>query len=293
MARRWNTEAGTVRPTRAAPRRVAALLVTVFALALSATPAAAYTDPIWKPDYKAAKAYAKSHRGDSQIIAFSLRTHMHLWNYRASETEPSASAVKVMILTAYLRRGSVKNSDLTGDQRYNLERMIEYSDDQATDRLFRHVGRGGLYNLAHTVGMKHFSNSCSSPPSSACWGRSQIDAEDQSLFLLNLEKYLPSKHRSYALSLMRHIHRGNWGIGEVHPAGWQVMFKSGWGLGTGWVDNQVALLRYGSMRIGVAVLSYHNRPDYNSGGSHPYGKRLLKGLFQRLLKGLGKNSLVE
>src|SRR5205085_10727465 len=100
-------------------------------------------------------------------------------------------------------------------------------------------------------------------------------------------------HRSYALSLMRHIKRGNWRIGEVHPHGWQVMFKSGWGLGTGWVDNQVALLRRGSMRIGLAVLSYHNRPDYSSGGSHPYGKRLLKGLFKRLLKGLGKNSLVE
>ena len=74
MARRWDTEAGTARPSRAAPRRVAALLLTAFALVLPATPAAAYTDPLWKPDYKAAKAYAKSHRGDSKIIAFSLRT---------------------------------------------------------------------------------------------------------------------------------------------------------------------------------------------------------------------------
>ena len=291
MARRWDTEAGTARPSRAAPRRVAALLLTAFALVLPATPAAAYTDPLWKPDYKAAKAYAKSHRGDSKIIAFSLRTHMHLWNWRASETEPSASAVKVMIMTAYLRRGSVKNSDLSGDQRYNLEQMIEWSDDHATDRIFAHVHCSGLNSLAHTVGMKRFT-ACGDP-NHPHWGRSRIDAEDQSLFLLNLEKYLPSKHRSYALSLMRHIHRGNWGIGEVHPPGWQVMFKSGWGLGTGWVDNQVALLRYRGMRIGVAVLSYHNRPDYNSGGSHPYGKRLLKGLFSRLLKGLGKNSLVE
>ena len=107
----------------------------------------------------------------NHLIAFSLRTHMHLWNWRAGETEPSASAVKVMIMTAYLRRGSVKNSDLSGDQRYNLEQMIEWSDDHATDRLFAHVHCSGLNSLAHTVGMKRFT-ACGDP-NHPHWGRSR------------------------------------------------------------------------------------------------------------------------
>ena len=91
----------------------------------------------------------------------------------------------------------------------------------------------------------------------------------------------------------------NWGIGEIHPSGWHVHFKSGWGCGTGQADNQVALLTRNGMRIGVAVLMKDVYPDENSrpGGCYnndgPYGQATLKGLFKRLLRGLGKNSLVQ
>ena len=96
----------------------------------------------------------------------------------------NAANIKVMILTAYLRRGDVRNRDLSGDERYNLERMIEWSDDSATWRVFGHVHCSGLDKLARTVGMRHFE-SCG--PNHDHWGRSRIDSDDQSLFLLNLQ----------------------------------------------------------------------------------------------------------
>ncbi len=295
MARCGNIDAGAVRPRGAAPRRLAALLVTAFALALPASPAAAYTDPFWKPDYKSAKAYANQRHHNIRIIGFTLRTPSHTWSYHGTSTVTAFSAIKVMILTAYLERGDVRNRGLSSHERYNLERMIEWSDDNATWRIFHHVHCSGLDKLARKVGMKHFS-SCG--PNHDHWGRSRIDSDDQSLFLLGLERYLPSKHRSYALKLLESIKRGNWGIGEIHPSGWHVHYKSGWGCGTGQADNQVALLRRNGMHIGAAVLMQDIRPDENSrsgcySDDGPYGRATLKGLFKRLLRGLGKNSLVQ
>ena len=275
---------------------VLAPILAAAALAVGATPAAAYTDPFWKPDYKAAKGYARQRHHNIRIIGFTLRTPSHTWSYHGSSDIIAFSAVKVMILTAYLRRGDVRNRDLSGDERYNLERMIEWSDDHATWRVFGHVHCSGLDKLARTVGMRHFE-SCG--PHHDHWGRSLIDSDDQSLFLLNLQKYLPSRHRSYALKLMETIKRGNWGIGEIHPPGWHVHYKSGWGCGTGQADNQVALVERNGMRIGLAVLMKDVYPDENSRPSGcynndgPYGQATLKGLFKRLLRGLGKNSVVQ
>jgi hypothetical protein len=279
------------------PRLLAPILVTV-ALAFGAAPAAAYSDPIWKPDYKAAKDYARQRHHNIRIIGFTLRTPGHTWSYHGTSTVPGFSAVKVMIMTAYLRRADVRNRDLSSGEAHDLRLMIEYSDDHAADRVFAHVHCKGLGNLARKVGMKHFT-ACGPPGGFRHWGQSRIESDDQSLFLRDLQRYLPSRHRSYALKLMEHIHRGNWGIGDVHPSGWTVHFKSGWGCGTGQADNQVALLTRNGMRIGVAVILGDVYPDENSrhGGCYnddgPYGQATLKGLFKRLLSGLGKNSLVQ
>ena len=57
-------------------------------------------------------------------------------------------------------------------------------------------------------------------------------------------------------------------------------FKGGWGSGTGWVDHQVALLTRGDERVSVAILTYHD-------GTHAYGLATLRGIAERLLRGLG------
>jgi beta-lactamase class A len=232
----------------------------------------------WHPDLKSAIDYAQHRQG--QVIAFAVRTQHHFWGYNVRTTIPSASCIKAMILVAYLNLPDVRNRDLRKSDHDMLDPMIERSDDHATDKVFSHVGYSGLQNLASRVGMKNFSTG-------SHWGRSNIDAEDQSLFLLHIDDFIPKRHRAAAMHLLASvIAEQRWGIAQVSPYGWDLYFKSGWGAGTGWVDSQVALLKRGKNRVGVALLT-HNVP------SHSYGKETLRGLAQRLLRGLADAVLVE
>jgi hypothetical protein len=116
--------------------------------------------------------------------------------------------------------------------------------------------------------------------SAPIWGLSRIDAADQTLFFLHIERYIPRRHRATALRLLSSIVPSQrWGIAQVRPAGWALYFKGGWGSGTGAVDHQVALLRRGKRRLSVAILTT-NSP------SHDYGKQTLRGVAARLLGGL-------
>ena len=113
-------------------------------------------------------------------------------------------------------------------------------------------------------------------PGGAIWGNSQITARDQTRFFLRIDAFLPARHRAYALRLLRTVVPSQrWGVGRVALPGWTVYFKGGWGSGTGRVDNQVALLVHGDVRLSVAVLTVGD-------GSHAAGKETLRGLFSRL-----------
>ena len=75
------------------------------------------------------------------------------------------------------------------------------------------------------------------------------------------------------------VHTQRWGIAEVAPPGWTLYFKGGWGSGRGLVDHQVALLQRGRERVSVAILT-------TVSGTHRDGKRTLRGVARRLLRGL-------
>ena len=92
---------------------------------------------------------------------------------------------------------------------------------------------------------------------------------------------MPARHRAYAMGLLRGIVRGQrWGIAEVVPKGWRIAFKGGWGPGvTRQVTHQAALLTRGRERVAVAVLTADNP-------STPYGAATIRGVAQRLLRGL-------
>ena len=66
----------------------------------------------------------------------------------------------------------------------------------------------------------------------------------------------------------------------MRPDGWLLYFKGGWGAGTDLIEHQVALLRSGAHRVAVAVPTSGN-PD------RAYGEQTLRGVFVRLLRGLG------
>ena len=120
--------------------------------------------------------------------------------------------------------------------------MVRWSDNVAATRVRDIVGNDGLVRLARRVGMRAFTPA-------AIWGLSRIDAADQTLFFLHIERFVPRRHRATALRLLSSIVPSQrWGIARVRPPGWALYFKGGWGSGSGAVDHQVALLRRGRRR---------------------------------------------
>ena len=235
--------------------------------------APAYGAP-WRPDTEAAKEYSATRLGE---ISFGVRTERHLYGVAIRRTVPSASVLKAMLLVAYLRQPDVRDRPLRKADRDLLAPMIRWSDNAAATRVRDIVGDDGLLRLARRVGMRAFSPA-------PIWGLSRIDAADQTLFFLHIDRFVPRRHRATAMRLLSSIVPSQrWGIAQVRPRGWALYFKGGWGSGTGAVDHQVALLRRGERRVSVAILTT-NSP------SHAYGKATLRGVAARLLRGLGPDS---
>jgi beta-lactamase class A len=249
-------------------RRYATVAFRFSVVALAVAPAAQAAE--WRPDVSGARDYARERLGQ---ISFAVRADGHLYGVDVRRTVPSASVVKAMLLVAYLRQPDVRDRPLRDADRDLLEPMIRWSDNVAATRVRDIVGNAGLVRLAHKVGMRAFAPA-------AIWGLSRIDAADQTLFFLHLDRYVPARHRATALRLLSSIVPSQrWGIGRVRPAGWALYFKGGWGSGSGAVDHQVALLRRGQRRVSVAILT-------TSSPSHDYGKQTLRGVAARLLRGL-------
>jgi hypothetical protein len=264
-----------------ATRALRAGLVAVAAaacLALSAAPGAAQDTPTatdefhpWRPDTDAADSYIASRRG---VEAYAVVTAHGFWGLHSSSRYHSASVLKAMLLVCYLDRSSVRHRSLTHDDRALLHPMITRSDNDAANRVIQIVGLDALRALARRAHMKDFR------PEYPVWGYSIITASDQARFFYKIDRYVTERHRDYAMHLLASITPSQrWGIGQVAPEGFELYFKGGWGSGTGLVDHQVALLRRGDERVGVAVLT---RDD----GSHEYGKATLEGVFRRLLRNL-------
>jgi hypothetical protein len=228
-------------------------------------------DRAWKPDMKAAIDYAHTRVGD---IAFAVRTRGSFYSYRPYHQEWSASVLKAMLMVAYLDMPSVANRPLNSQDTSLLTPMITASDNNAANQVDVIVGNNGLNALAARVHMHDFV------PVQPIWGESLITPANQTLFFIQIDRLVASRHRAYAMHLLASIIPSQrWGIGEVAPHGWNVYFKGGWGSGTGLIDNQVALFTRGCARFSIAVLTMHD-------GSHDYGKETLREIFRRLLRGL-------
>jgi Beta-lactamase enzyme family len=238
-------------------------------LATTATLAAA--TPAWQPGVLDAEAFASTRRG---AVSFSVRTACGAWGRRQDRPVQSASVLKAMLLVAYLQRGEVRDRPLGARQKALLSPMIRSSDNIAATRVLALVGPARLQRDAERWGMRDF-RVVENP-----WGRSQITARDQARFWLHIDRRLPSRHRRYGLTLLRTIVPSQrWGIGQASPRGWTLHFKGGWGSGSGAVDHQVALLTRGDQRVSLAILT-------TAQGTHRYGRATLRGMAERLLRGL-------
>jgi beta-lactamase class A len=233
--------------------------------------AAALFAPAWTPGVRAADAYADARAGS---VAFAVRTDDRLWGRDVDRRVQSASVVKALLLVAYLRQPGVRARALRRDEVHLLSPMVRWSNNRRAGEVATRLGAARVDRVARRGGMPGFHLVL------PCWGCSLITAREQSRFFLHIDALVPTRHRAFAMTLLRTVvHTQRWGIAEVAPAGWTLYFKGGWGNGTGLVDHQVALLQRGRERVSVAILT-------TVSGTHREGKATLRGVARRLLRGL-------
>ena len=227
----------------------------------------------WIPRPDEAIAYARTRAGSVSFAA--IGTDGALLGHRAETRVPAASVLKVMFMVAHLRTAA--DRELTQSDRALLEPMIRRSANEPATQIANRLGPGPMYQLAADVGMRDFSYT-------RPWGNSRTSARDQARFLREVDRFVPERHRAYALRLLTEVvPEQRWGIGEVATPGWTQHFKGGWGSGTGATDHQVVLLRHrDGTRVALAVMT-------TSSPSHAYGKDTLRGVFQRLLADLPRD----
>jgi hypothetical protein len=241
------------------------------ATAAAAPPPRAPETPRWHPGVAAAERYARGRAGEIGFAVIGPDGPERGLNPRM--TAPAASVFKVMLLATYLRRPSVRHRPLRRADRRLLGPMIRVSDSVAATRVRDIVGAAAIERLARDARMRAFHYN-------PVWGLSRIDAGDQARFMYRLGRYIPRRHRGYARDLLSSIVPAQrWGVGRARPRGWRLYFKGGWASGTGRVDHQVALLERHRRRIALAILTQFDP-------SHRYGRRTLRGISRRLLRGL-------
>ena len=108
----------------------------------------------------------------------------------------SASLVKAMLLTSYLR--GIGNRLPDEGERAVLGPMITVSSNDAADSIYYRVGDAALYRLAKTAGMTHFSVA-------GYWANAHFSAEDQARFFNRIDRLIPKASRRYARGLLSSI----------------------------------------------------------------------------------------
>ena len=183
----------------------------------------------------------------------------------------SASVVKVMFMVALLREPDVRHDALSPGERHLMGPMIKRSDNEAATAVFNRVGEAALYRLARDAGMKRFQTQ-------PTWGLTHITARDQARFMFRLDRFIPKRHRGYAMHLLtRIVSSQRWGIPPVAPRGWTLHFKGGWSGAPSWRVNQVMLLRRPPRRLSLAILT-REQPSMS------YGTESIEGVAHRLLR---------
>lgn len=226
---------------------------------------------VWRPNVKAAEKFA---RGRSGLASFSVVTNDSTWASMGLQEVPLASTAKVLLMTALLREN--RSSDLDSGVSALLSSMIRYSDNDAADSVLALAGFDGVHSTARAGGIKAFDTGYA-------WGLSRAGARELAGFMWRLPGLVPKRHRDTALGELASISESHrWGVARIAHPGWSLHFKGGWGITdgmSGTVHHQIALLRKGPERIGLAILTQGNP-------SHEYGVKTIEGLARTLLRGL-------
>jgi hypothetical protein len=227
----------------------------------------------WKERIAAAESFADKRAGTISFAVVDERGELR--GDHVNRVHNSASVVKVMFMVALLREPDVRRDELTRSEKRLMGPMIKRSDNQTATAIYNRVGEGALYELARDANMHNFTTQ-------PLWGLTTITPAGQARFMYRLERYIPKRHRGYALNLLTEIVPSQrWGIPPEAPGGWKLHFKGGWSGRPNWRINQVMLLRKPPRRLSVAILT-RDQPSKN------YGEHSIRGVAKRLLRRYNK-----
>ncbi|MER8114131.1 hypothetical protein [Streptomyces sp. NPDC094031] len=251
-------------PRSSHPRRTAGvLLASVTALLTVGIPAAAAATPTPKPKpaptTEAPQAPAPVPDPHATVAVLDLdagaATPVIQGEDRAYDT---ASIVKVDILAALLLKAQDERRALTDEERGHAEPMIQRSDNDGADALWKAIGRDpGLAAANERLGL-----TSTTPGTGGKWGLTRTTASDQirllrAVFDDSAASPLTADSRAYIRTLMSEVlPEQSWGVSAVDAAGPEL--KNGWlqrtttGL---WDVNSIGEVTLGGHRCLVAVLS--------------------------------------
>jgi hypothetical protein len=170
----------------------------------------------------------------------------------------AASAVKVIILAALLRKEQQADRALTAAQRNLAWLMITESDNDAATTLWNEDGMPALQHFLNLAGM---TQTVLSP----AWGLTLLTAHDEILLLHLLtvpNNVLDQAFRIYARYLMGHVIAAQrWGVPAGAPRSVQVHVKNGWlpyPPNGPWEINSVGAFTSAHRVYLIAILTYGN-----------------------------------
>ncbi|MBV9466448.1 MAG: hypothetical protein JO169_10075, partial [Solirubrobacterales bacterium] len=179
-------------------------------------------------------------------------TEGRLSGARTQWTFPTASVVKAMLLTAYLRRLDARGQHFVDAYSNSfLYPMIHVSDNNAATQCWSIVGDAGLDSVAAAAGMTEFSVS-------GLWGTALLSPADQARFFFQMDSLIPREFVGYARFLLSTIEPSqSWGVPVVaRPLGYQVFFKDGSEpTGLGQLVHQIARLEGHGRKFSIAVMT--------------------------------------
>jgi hypothetical protein len=229
---------------------VRSLLVALLVLGLLPTAAQAES-ACWAKRVARADAVARSRAGDVTFAVIDNAGHLHGRRYR--QPVRGVSTIKSLLLLTFLHQSSVRHRALTGAEKDLLTRMITVSDNGAASTMIGRLGRTKIEAEARHIGMHSFHLV------SGFWGLSPTSARDQAVLFRRLDANLPRRHRTFARRLFASIvSYQRWGVPRAAPRGWKVLFKGGWGYGTGKAVHQGARIEHGGTVLGLGITTFGN-----------------------------------
>lgn len=173
----------------------------------------------------------------------------------------SASIVKVAIVSALSLQSHLWGQTLTGGERALSRRAITQSDNDATVRLWEHLGRRfGLTRFLRSLGL---SETVAGP--STHWGNTRVTAADQLTLLQDLldpAGPIDAATQAFVLGLMADVRVDQrWGVVAGVPGGVPVALKNGWAphKARGWRINSIGVVRPATGPYEIAVISDGHR----------------------------------